>query len=336
MRKALALGFLLLWIAASFGTSFAATRHDAATRRNGLETARAAFARGRADDALRALDEALARNGSDAAAWNLQCQVYLAQGRSDDAIQSCQRAVQIDTRNSQYHLWLARAYGEKASRSSMIAAYKTAKLAHAEFEAAVSLNGNNREALSDLGQYYVEAPRILGGGSNKAERIAQRLSGLDAARADELRARIAEAKKDYTKAEQSLRAKIAASQSSPEATAQAWMDLGSFYRRRGEWNQMTAALKNGAAADKTHGPALVDGASTLIQAGRENGLAAQWLREYLEGNALSKTAPAFLVHAELGNLLKKQGNEQAAEREFTAARALSATYVETSAINTGD
>jgi tetratricopeptide (TPR) repeat protein len=217
----------------------------------------------------------------------------------------------------------------------MVAAYKTAKLARAEFESAVSLDGNNREALADLGQYYVEAPRILGGSYDKAADMAQRLTALDHARADELRARIDEAQKDFAGAEQSLRAKIAASQS-PEAAAQAWMDLGSFYKRRGRWSDMLAALKKGAATDRAHGPALVDGASTLIAARRETALAALWLRQYLSGNALSETAPAFAVHAELGSLLKKQGNDAEAEREFAAARALSTTYTETATINTGD
>jgi len=332
MRKLLTPGLLLLWIVASLGPAFAATP----TARNGVNAARTAFTHGRADEALRALDQALGRDGNNAAAWNLQCRIYLAQGRWEDAIASCQRAVQLDSGNSSYHLWLARAYGEKASHSSLVSAYKTAKLAHAEFEAAVSLDGNNGEALSDLGQYYVEAPRILGGGKSKAEQIADRLSGLDAARADELRARIAESKKDYAGAEQALRARIAASQASPEATAEAWMDLGSFYRRRGRWNEMLAALKSGAAADPSHGPALVDGASTLIKAERETALAAQWLREYLTGNALSEKAPAFLVHAELGDLLKKQGDEEAAGREFAAARALSASYTEIATMNTGD
>lgn len=331
-RKLLIPGFLLLWIAASLGPAFAATP----TARDGVSAAHTAFTHGRADDALRALNGTLGQNGNNAAAWNLQCQIYLAQGRWEDAIASCRQAVKLDGGNSGYHLWLARAYGEKASRSSMVSAYKTAKLARAEFEAAVSLDGNNGEALSDLGQYYVEAPRILGGGCDKAKQVADRLSGLDPSRANELRARIAEAKKDYAGAEQALRARIALSQGSPEATAQAWMDLGSFYRRRGRWNEMLAALKSGAAADKTHGPALVDGASTLIQAGRETALAAQWLREYLGGNALSDKAPAFQVHAELGDLLKKQGDEQAAGREFAAARALSASYAETTTMNTGD
>jgi tetratricopeptide (TPR) repeat protein len=314
---------------ASTGVTFAMTHED-------LDAAESAFTHGRADDALRTIDAVLRLDSGNAAAWNLQCRVYLAQERWDEAISSCQRAVRIIPSSSVYHLWLGRAYGEKASRSNMIAAYQTAKLVHAEFETAVSLDGQNREALSDLGEYYVEAPRILGGGFGKAEDIAQRLNALDPARADELRATLAEEKKDYAGAEQNWRARIAASQSSQEAAAQAWMDLGSFYRRRGRWDEMLAALQSGAAADTGHGPALVDGASTLIDSGREPQLAAQWLQRYLDGNALSDTAPAFTVYAKLGDLLKKQGNAPAAEREFAAARALSGNYAGTAGMNTGD
>ncbi len=303
---------------------------------NGMDAAQSAFTRGRADDALQTLNAALQLDRQNAPAWNLQCRVYLAQGRWDDAVASCQRAVQIAPSSSQYHLWLGRAYGEKASRASLVSAYQTAKLVHAEFETAVTLDGRNGEALSDLGEYYVEAPRILGGSYGKAEDLAQQLSTLDPARADALRATIAEGKKDYAGAEQNWRARIAASQSSQEAAAQAWMDLGSFYRRRGRWDEMLAALKSGAAADTDHGPALVDGASTLIESGREPQLAAKWLREYLNGNALNETAPAFAVHVQLGNLLKKQGDLTAADREFAASRALSANYAGTAEMNTGD
>lgn len=314
----LALALALLFTG-SASTGFAASGGN-------LDTAQSALRHGRADDALRAIDATLRANTADAAAWSLQCRVYVAEHRWDDAIASCQRAVQIDDNNSGYHLWLGRAYGEKASHSSLVAAYKIAKLVRSEFEEAVSLDDHNAAALSDLGQFYTEAPRMLGGGVAKAEAIANRLNSLDPARADELRAMIAESRRDYAEAETNWRAKISASQSSPEAAAQAWMDLGSFYYRRQRWDEMLAALKSGAVAATDHGPALVDGASTLIEAKREPALAMQWLREYLSGNALSETAPAFAVHAELGSLLKKQGNASAAEREFAAARALSANY----------
>lgn len=318
----------LLWIAASSISGFGAVPDN-------LDAAESAFNHGRADEALRTLDAALQQDSENAAAWNLQCRIYLAQGRWDDAIASCQRGVQIAEDNSGYHLWLGRAYGEKASRSALLTAYQMAKRTHSEFKTAVALDPNNREALSDLGEYYVEAPKVLGGGHDKAETIVDRLDSLDPARADELRARIAEGKKDYPGAEQEWRARISASHS-PEETAQGWMDLGAFYRRRGRSDEMLAALKSGAAADKDRGPALVDGASTLIAARRELPLAAHWLREYLDGNALSQAAPAFEVHAQLGDLLKKQGDAPGAEREFAAARSLSANYARIVARNSGD
>lgn len=302
----------------------------------GIDAASAAFRRGQADDALRTVSESLRTNSSDAAAWNLQCRIYLAQNQWQDAISSCQRAVQLAPRNSEYHRWLGHAYGEKASRAKLLTAYQTAKLVHAEFESAVALDGQNRAALSDLGEYYIRAPKMLGGGVDKAESIAQRLASIDLSRADELRALIAETKKDYGAAEQDWRARIGASKTSAESVAQAWMDLGSFYRRCGRWDEMLAALKTGAAADKSRGPALVDGATILIQANREPALAAQWLEEYLNGKTLDETAPAFVVHAELGDLLRQHGDQAGANREFAAARALSAKYVETAAIHNGD
>lgn len=301
-----------------------------------LASARSAFNRGQADEALRAIDTAIGQNSANAEAWNLRCRVYLAQRRWDDAVSSCKRAAQLVPGSSDYHLWLGRAYGEKASHLRLLSAYKTAKLTHAEFETAVSLDGRNAEALSDLGEYYVYAPAFLGGGLSKAGNLAQRLDTIDRARACELRALIAEAKKDYSAAEQNWQGQIAVSQPSPEAVAQAWMDLGSFYRRRGRWDDMLTALKNGAAADMQHGPSLVDGASTLIKSGRDPQLAAQWLREYLNGNALSAEAPAFAVHAQLGKLLEAQGNLSAADREFAAANALSANYAPEAASNNGE
>lgn len=303
---------------------------------SGMDAASAAFRKGQADDALRTVGASLQANSSNAAAWNLQCRIYLAQNQWENAITSCRHAVRLEPRDSEYHRWLAHAYGEKASRAKLFAAYQTAKLVHAEFEKAVALDGQNRAALSDLGEYYIKAPKMLGGGFDKAEAMAQRLASLDPARADELRALIAEAKKDYGAAEREWRARIAVSKTSAESVAQAWMDLGSFYRRCGRWDQMLAALKTGSAADTKHGPALVDGATTLIQANREPALAAQWLEEYLNGKALNEAAPAFVVHAELGDLLKQHGDMAGANREFAAARALSANYVETAAIHSGD
>jgi hypothetical protein len=41
---------------------------------------------------------------------------------------------------------------------------------------------------------------------------------------------------------------------------------------------------------------------------------------------LSEEAPAFVVHARIGTLLKQLGDAQGAQKEFDAARALAGDY----------
>jgi len=292
--------------------------------REQADAARAALERGQADEALRMLDTALRANPNDAEALNLRCRVFYAEERWDDAISACEHAAQIAQGNSSYHMWLGRSYGKKAQQLSLMAAYKMAKLLRAEFETAANLDPKNGEALSDLGEFYAHAPSIVGGGYGKAEAVAHQLDGFAPVRALELRAQIAEQKKDYDAAEKALRAKISASHSA----AQAWMDLGSFYERRQRWDEMLAALQTGAvAADRDHGPALADGAAILMNANREPKLAIEWMRAYLNSNALSEEAPAFVVHARIGMLLKQLGDAQCAQKEFDAARARARDYV---------
>jgi tetratricopeptide (TPR) repeat protein len=300
--------------------------------RDAADSARTALNHGRADDALRLLDTALQQDASDAEALNLRCRVLYTEELWDDAIMACERSVQIAPGNSSYHMWLGRAYGEKADRVSFVTAYKMAKLIRAEFESAASLDPRNGEALSDLGEYYVAAPGFLGGGHNKAEAVAVQLDGFAPYRAHGLRARIAEHKKDYVEAEKELRAMVSsASHVSSQTFAQSWMDLGGFYRRQQRWDEMQAALESGSAASTDHGSALVDGASSLLRADRDPKvtveLAVDWMQQYLSGNALSEEAPAFVVHVRLARVFQSQGDSAHAQRELAAAHALASNYV---------
>jgi tetratricopeptide (TPR) repeat protein len=294
---------------------------------------RTALDRGRADEALEQLDKILSQNASDAEAHNLRCRVYYQELRWDEAISECRLAAQLEPSNSNYHLWLGRALGEKADRVSFVQAFKLARQVRSEFEAAAKLDPQNADALSDVAQFYIEAPSIVGGGINKAEKIADQLQALAPDRGHEIRARIAESQKDYVTAETEFKAAIAAS----PTPSRAWMDLASFYRRRNRWDDMINAAQSGASLDKEHGVALVDGASILVHANREPQLASEWLRQYLASTSQSEEAPAFAVHAKLGQLLKRMGDPSGATQEFAAARTLATGYqgVKQSATNTG-
>lgn len=277
---------------------------------------------GRADAALQQLNAELAQNPSDAEAYNLRCRVYYEEQLWDQAIADCEASVRLNPGDSNYHLWLGRAYGQKAGTVSLMQGYKLARKVAAEFAEAVQLDPRNGAALSDLGEFDVSAPAVAGGGLKRAQAVVQTLQQVDPAAALELQGRIAEDGKDYAAAEADFRGAIARS-SDP---AQAWMDLASFYRRRGEVGPMVAAAENGAALDKRHGPALVDGATDLAATNQQPQTAIRWLTDYLSSQAQSEDAPAFAVRAELAGLLEKQGDAQAAQQQLAVAHALASGY----------
>jgi len=277
---------------------------------------------GRADNALQTLGATLSHNQNDPEAHNLRCRVYYQEEQWDQAINDCESAVGLAGSDSNFHLWLGRAYGQKAAHASIVSAYQFARRTRTEFEQAVQLDPRNAAALADLGEFDVAAPAVIGGGLGHADEIVQQLNRVSPAAALNLRARIAESKKDYASAEGAFREAIAKS----SYPADAWMDLASFYRRHGRLDEMLAAAHTGANLDKSHGPALVDGASNLLLAGREPQTAILWLQEYLKSSAQSELAPAFIVHAELAQLLHQQGDEAAAQQQLAAVHALASGY----------
>src|SRR6202012_1180869 len=136
-------------------------------------------------------------NPGDAEAHNLLCRVYYQEEHWDDAIRECETAVKLMPMDSEYHLWLGRAEGEKADAIHSIKAFGLAKKVRDEFERAVQLDGGNVDALSDLGEFYTAAPGIVGGGKRKAQGVAAAMKPYGPAQAPPLKAWLAEKDKNY-------------------------------------------------------------------------------------------------------------------------------------------
>ena len=77
----------------------------------------------------------------------------------------------------------------------------------------------------------------------------------------------AEKRKDYDTAGREFRAAVAVAN-----RANAWNDLGAFYRRRGEYDKAVEALKQGLAVNRARDASLVDSASLLDEMHRERQL----------------------------------------------------------------
>ena len=277
---------------------------------------------GRVDEAAALLRQIVSTQPDNAKAHQLLCRVYYAQDMADAAIEQCELAAAADPTDSDTQMWLGRAYGMKASRANALSAFSLARKVHSAFERAVQLNPANVHAMSDLGEYYVAAPAIVGGGLDKAQALAEKLLPYSLARYHRLLAEIASKKKDLVTAEAEYRAAAAAGK-----TPEAYIDLAQFYQEQGQPDKAMAAVQAGVEADRVRGSELVDAASILTAINRSPELAERLLREYLSSSAKSDGAPAFKVHVQLGDILAKRGDTAGAHREYVAALALASNYV---------
>jgi tetratricopeptide (TPR) repeat protein len=300
----------------------------AAAQPSPLTQARQALANGEADRALSLLDATLGQGGPQnalAEAHNLKCRVLLIKEKWDAAGGECEQAVKLIGQNSDYHLWLARALGERASRAAFLSAYGLGKRSRTEFETAVKLDGRNAAALADLGEFYYSAPSVVGGGMDKAEAVVRQLDGVDPVRAHELLGHMAEEKKDLAGAEREFKQAL----STASQPAFQWMTLASFYRRHERWQEMETAIHNGQTAaghDRRAAVALFNGASILRKTRRDPGLEQKLLESYLASPQKTEEAPAFVAHLWLAELKALAGDGAGAERERQASLSLARDY----------
>lgn len=280
---------------------------------------------GRVDEAISVLNQRLASSNNDAEAHNLLSRAFYAMNDYDRAISEGERAIALAPNNADYHLWLGRAYGRKAEHASWFSAASLAGKMREQLERAVQLNSDDVDARTDLAEFYIEAPSVVGGGKDKAQVQAQSIESRDAATAHWIRARIAEKDKRYDVAEAEYRAAI---QDSGDR-ADNWLSLASFYRRRNRIGDMENAVNRAVSSQKhpSDKSTFFDAATLLIKAGRQP-QAANLLSKYLSSNNKVEDAPAFQAHYLLGQIYEKQGNTAAAAGEYQAALSLAKDYKE--------
>jgi tetratricopeptide (TPR) repeat protein len=278
------------------------------------------LAAGHADEVIQVLEQQVHHSTSDAESYNLLCRAYFMIEEWDRGIPACERARNLDPQNSLYQLWLGRIYGEKADRAGFLSAAGLVKKVRVSFERAVELDPKNLEARTDLAEFYLEAPGVVGGGKDKARAQADALMAFNPAIAHWVLARIAGREKNAAVAEREHRAYIAESRSG----ARAWFEFALFLFHANRLDEMEQALRTMESSPVDRRDSFLDGASLLLRAGRDYSMAIRLCRRYLESPV--EEGPAFKAHDDLGQLIEKQGDRQGAAAEFRAALSLSHSY----------
>lgn len=105
--------------------------------------------------------------------------ITFAEGQYEAAATWFERAVALEEKNPDFHLWLGRAYGYQAQSAFVWRQLFLARKVRQQFEQAVKLDPDHVAARWDLMEYYLKAPGFLGGSWDKAKTQAREIEHRD-------------------------------------------------------------------------------------------------------------------------------------------------------------
>ncbi len=241
----------------------------------------------------------LDKHSNDAATNFLIARDYFMLVDFKKATEYLQLAMAEDPSNADYLDWLGRAYGKRAETSNPLMAPGLASKARQAFEKAVELDPKNSDALSDLFDYYLEAPGFLGGGYDKAMAIAENTARFDPAQGYFERAKLAQKRKEFQAAEDHLRKAISVA---PREVGH-FLALARFLATQGRNKESDAVFLEAQTNHPDSPQVLFAWASVLVKEKRDLGQARTMLEKYMESSITPDDPPK----QEARRLLKEVG-----------------------------
>jgi tetratricopeptide (TPR) repeat protein len=282
--------------------------------------ARHLFDLGNYSAAVTILTNAIARNSNDAEAQFWLARANYEQKDFDNAASHAERAVQIDPKNSLYHLWLGRIYGQQADRER---SFSLARKVKKEFEEAVRLNPSNLDARRDLEEFELQAPWVVGGNKDDARQQAEAIAAADPVKGHLAMAeydREALKKNDLVANEykQVLESKV--------DRADAYFEIADYYKDVGKGAEMEPAL---LAAEKLKPGDPRIGYYRAVQrilTGTQPSAAEPLLKAYIANTPPRSDWPSHASARNwLGRLYELEGKRQQAAEQYRAALELDPT-----------
>jgi len=288
-----------------------------------LAQAKAAFEKGEYTRAIEILKSAAGSEQNNGDVYVLLARSYLELNQYDAAVNSAEKAVAINPKNSDYHRWLGEAYGAKADHASMLSAYSLARKTQKEFDAAVQLDARNFDAQQDLIEYDCTAPGMVGGGEEKALPLIEKLMKMDEAEGHYATGICRAQKKNYEAADAEF---TKALESKPKIAKRIY-DIGDYFVQRKNAEKLLAVAAAGEelAPEDPRGK-FYRGVALILQS-QKPAETEKLLRDYLQLAPMNSDYPRpWAAHYWLGRLQENQKNPAGARSEYQAALKLNGKY----------
>jgi tetratricopeptide (TPR) repeat protein len=277
-----------------------------------IEQARHLFAEGRYDESAKAL-VTVEPPSAPILFWLGRTKFELHDYAA--AIQTLERGVALAPDDAEMHRWLGRAYGEEANRKN---SFSLAIRARHQFEDAARLDPLNVGAHRDLLEFYLEAPRLLGGGDDKARRQVAAITAVDPVAGHLASARLARHHGDTARVDAEYRAVFEAK----PADVEPYFEAAEYYEARNDAYGLRAAADNVARlAPSDPRLSYILGVLQVIEGGAFVS-AETSLKAYLTVPPRSDRPGPASTHEWLGRLYEESGALLRAAAEYRMALAL--------------
>ena len=223
----------------------------------------------------------------DAAVYALMGRDYLMSGDFKKATDVLEKAVAAEPNNSEYVMWLGRAFGRRAETSNPFSALGHASKARQYFERAAELNPGNIEALNDLLEFELEAPGFMGGGLDKAKATIARISQVDPSEGHWAQSTLDEKKKEYGSAEAHLRRAL---ELAPQQVGRV-TDLARFLYKQGRYQEADQTFARAEQIAPGNVKLLYVRAESYVKSGRNLQVAKDLLQRYLKATVSPEDPP---------------------------------------------
>jgi tetratricopeptide (TPR) repeat protein len=165
-------------------------------------------------------------------------------------------------------------------------------------------------------EFDCSAPGIAGGGEDKARPEIQRLSELDAAEGRYAAGNCRRQKKDYAAADAEFQKGLALHPKSADLI----YDIGDYYMKRDQANELAIVLKEGERADPADPRGYFFRAVILVLQKQKPAESAKLIREYIVRAPKRNNYPSkAMAHYWLGRIEENQNNASSAKREYQEA-----------------
>jgi len=294
----------------------------------------------------------------DPRACYLLAQVKMAFKDFDGALPLAQHAVDLDGKNSNYHLKLGQVYGEMAARASFFSAGALAVKFRKEVEVAIQLDSQNLDALDSMMQFKFQAPGLMGGSKEEARALADKMTLLNPSEGYLAHAKLAELEKNpaqmeayflqavkanpknysalaavakfysqapHAKYEEATRHAQSALQLDPKQIGAHWL-LARVFALQERWGDLEQTL---ATAEKTVPDDLrpyYEAAQALLEAGKEFPRAEGYAKKYLSQEPEGEEPDNAEAHRLLGLVFEKEGRTAEARGEVQTALQLRPSF----------